>query len=492
MATFPFPMVLRIKCTECGGKEDVDWTVPKVVQFMDVIGVLNSLMPGTLPTAFDYMDEEGDRITVRGDDELFAMIDYYFFRCGEDGRSMHLEIFPKVAKMKNMFGLTVNTRAPMKESAAARGSGGSSGSDRRKTSDDLHAIVTSGQITPNELQYLELLGHGNGGTVYRAIHQPSKTIIAVKVIPVDVTVEVQRQIMSELDVLHQCHSQYIIGFYGAFFIENRISICTEFMDGGSLDAYGPIPEPVLGRIVVAVVKGLEYLWSLKIMHRDVKPSNVLVNTKGLVKLCDFGVSVQLVNSIAKTFVGTNAYMAPERILGGQYGVHSEVWSLGVTILEIALGYFPFRKSGSSPEGMLAIDLLQCIVSEEPPQLPSDEFSPACVDFLCQCMQKSTQSRPSLNMLMQHPFYVACDDNNIAVIATWICRSLEENRGRVSCSTGSPASARVSQTSASRRLSNSIRSLSPLRAPETVDRTNSRRDAWDVRTRSYCPSSMDVT
>lgn len=137
------------------------------------------------------------------------------------------------------------------------------------------------------------------------------------------------------------------------------------------------------------------------------------------------------------------------------------------------------------------------------------------------MQKSTQSRPSLNMLMvrhtvhavnnywgwlivrigfwiafllsqQHPFYVACDDNNIAVIATWICRSLEENRGRVSCSTGSPASARVSQTSASRRLSNSIRSLSPLRAPETVDRTNSRRDAWDVRTRSYCPSSMDVT
>jgi mitogen-activated protein kinase kinase 5 len=76
-------------------------------------------------------------------------------------------------------------------------------------------------------------------------------------------------------------------------------------------------------------------------------------------------------------------MAPERILGGQYGVHSEVWSLGVTILEIALGYYPFRKSVLPSEGMLAIELLQCIVSEEPPQLPSDEFSPACVDFLSQ-------------------------------------------------------------------------------------------------------------
>jgi mitogen-activated protein kinase kinase 5 len=81
------------------------------------------------------------------------------------------------------------------------------------------------------LQYLDVLGHGNGGTVYRAIHQPSKTIVAVKVIAIDVTVEVQKHIMSELDVLHQCHSQYIIGFYGAFFLENRISICTEFMDG---------------------------------------------------------------------------------------------------------------------------------------------------------------------------------------------------------------------------------------------------------------------
>jgi mitogen-activated protein kinase kinase 5 len=191
------------------------------------------------------------------------------------------------------------------------------------------------------LQYLEILGHGNGGTVYRTFHQPSKVIMAVKVIALDATQDEQRQIMAELDILHKCDSSYIIGFYGAFFTENRISICAEYMDGGSLDGYGAIPEPVLGRIIVGVVKGLNYLWSLKIMHRDVKPSNVLVNTQGCVKLCDFGVSVQLLTSLTKTFIGTNAYMAPERILGGEYGIHSEIWSLGLSTLEMALGRFPY-------------------------------------------------------------------------------------------------------------------------------------------------------
>uniref|UniRef100_A0A7N8YQD3 mitogen-activated protein kinase kinase n=1 Tax=Mastacembelus armatus TaxID=205130 RepID=A0A7N8YQD3_9TELE len=160
--------------------------------------------------------------------------------------------------------------------------------------------------------------------------------------------------MSELEILYKCDSPYIIRFFSAFFVENRISICTEFMDGGSLDVYKRIPEHVLGRIAVAVVKGLTYLWSLKILHRDVKPSNMLVNTRGQVKLCDFGVSTQLVNSIAKTYVGTNAYMAPERISGEQYGIHADVWSVGISFMELALGMFPYPQP---------LQLLQCIVDE---------------------------------------------------------------------------------------------------------------------------------
>lgn len=75
---------------------------------------------------------------------------------------------------------------------------------------------------------------------------------------------------------------YIFSFWGAFFHDNEIYISTEYLDGGSLDRYKPIPEPELGRMSVMVVHGLQYLWSMGIMHRDVKPSNMLVNTAGYI------------------------------------------------------------------------------------------------------------------------------------------------------------------------------------------------------------------
>lgn len=117
----------------------------------------------------------------------------------------------------------------------------------------------------------------------------------------------------------------------------------------SLDAicreFGPIRVDVLGKISMAVLSGLDYLYvQHHIMHRDIKPSNVLVNSKGHVKICDFGVSSELVNSIANTFVGTSTYMAPERIQGGAYSIKSDIWSFGLTILELATGNYPFAQT----------------------------------------------------------------------------------------------------------------------------------------------------
>ncbi|NXQ36948.1 MP2K5 kinase, partial [Alaudala cheleensis] len=247
-------------------------------------------------------------------------------------------------------------------------------------------------------------------------------ISVFQVIPLDITLELQKQIMSELEILYKCDSSYIIGFYGAFFVENRISLCTEFMDGGSLDVYRKIPEHVLGRIAVAVVKGLTYLWSLKILHRDVKPSNMLVNTRGQVKLCDFGVSTQLVNSIAKTYVGTNAYMAPERISGEQYGIHSDVWSLGISFMELALGRFPY------PQVRLFITAVcHCDIHSYSPVLPAGEFSEPFVHFITQCMKKQPKERPAPEDLMGHPFVVQYNDGNAEVVSMWVCRMLEERR-----------------------------------------------------------------
>lgn len=146
--------------------------------------------------------------------------------------------------------------------------------------------------------------------------------------------------------MHDCASPWIVGFYGAFLSDPHICICMEYMDRGSLDGiykrHGAISISIVGKIAEAVLEGLTYLYDVhRIIHRDIKPSNILVNSKGQIKICDFGVSGELINSIANTFVGTSTYMSPERIQGGNYSVKSDVWSLGITLTELALGRFPF-------------------------------------------------------------------------------------------------------------------------------------------------------
>lgn len=157
---------------------------------------------------------------------------------------------------------------------------------------------------------------------------------------------------------------------------------------------------VLGKITVSVLSGLVYLYEChRIMHRDIKPSNVLVNSRGNIKLCDFGVSGELVNSIADTFVGTSTYMAPERIQGAQYTIKSDVWSVGLMVMELAIGRFPFDASetqGGREPGMGGIlDLLQQIVHEPPPRLPKSSAFPVILDEMIQaCLSNNADTRPT--------------------------------------------------------------------------------------------------
>ncbi|TKS69579.1 Dual specificity mitogen-activated protein kinase kinase 5 [Collichthys lucidus] len=292
-------IVIRIK-TPLG---DMDSSVdcPSLLNFNDLLVAIRDVMPEATVTAFEYEDEVGDRITVRSDEELKAMLSY-------------------------------------------------SAND-----DETHS--------PLSLSHLSLKAER------WAYHLIGNRVLAVKVIPLDITVELQKQIMSELEILYKCDSPYIITFFSAFFVENRISICTEFMDGGSLDVYKRIPEHVLGRIAVA-----------------------------------------LVNSIAKTYVGTNAYMAPERISGEQYGIHADVWSVGISFME-------------------PLQLLQCIVDEDPPVLPVGQFSEKFVHFITQCMRRQPKERPAPNNLMDHSFIIQFNDGNAEVVSMWVCRCLEERRSQ---------------------------------------------------------------
>ncbi|KIM40909.1 hypothetical protein M413DRAFT_445680 [Hebeloma cylindrosporum] len=209
-------------------------------------------------------------------------------------------------------------------------------------------------LKDGDLKDLQELGQGNGGSVKKVEHVPTKTIMAKKIVLIDAKPSVRKQILRELQIMHDCHSKYIISFWGAFLADPNICICMEFMDKGSLDGIykkiGPIDIDVVGQVALAVLEGLTYLYDVhRIIHRDIKPSNILCNSRGEIKICDFGVSGELINSIADTFVGTSTYMSPERIQGAQYTVKSDVWSLGISLIELALGRFPFSESTSDDD-----------------------------------------------------------------------------------------------------------------------------------------------
>ncbi|KAF8623317.1 hypothetical protein AX17_007458 [Amanita inopinata Kibby_2008] len=209
---------------------------------------------------------------------------------------------------------------------------------------------TKFDLRNEDLKNLEELGHGNGGSVVKVKHMPSGTIMAEKIVLIDSKPSVRKRILRELQIIHECNSPYIVSSYGAYLKEPNICICMEYMDKGSFDGIykkiGAIDIAVVNKVAQSVLEGLTYLYDVhRIIHRDIKPSNILCNSQGEFKLCDFGVSGELINSIAHTFVGTSVYMSPERIQGAEYSVKSDVWSLGITLIELANGRFPF--SGSS-------------------------------------------------------------------------------------------------------------------------------------------------
>lgn len=280
-----------------------------------------------------------------------------------------------------------------------------------------------GELSDEDLEKMGELGSGNGGVVMKVRHIPTQLIMARKLIHLEVKPAIKKQIIRELKVLHECNFPHIVGFYGAFYNDGEISICMEYMDGGSLDLIlkraGKIPEPILGKITLAVLKGLSYLRDKHaIMHRDVKPSNILVNSSGDIKICDFGVSGQLIDSMANSFVGTRSYMSPERLQGTHYSVQSDIWSLGLSLVEMSIGMYPIpppdpktievilgdnsddvNQSIAESKPMAIFELLDYIVNEPPPKLEHKIFSEDFKDFVDKCLMKNPDERADLKTLM---------------------------------------------------------------------------------------------
>jgi len=250
----------------------------------------------------------------------------------------------------------------------------------------------------------ELLGSGISGMVKKIYHTKTGQPYAVKIMTLENTDQFLCKKLVELKTLHASRHENIVDFYGAFYLHGSLHFILEFMDFGTIGDLikkaGPIPEDVLGFFAGNILSGLEYLHkTLHLIHRDIKPQNILLNKDGVCKLTDFGVSGEIANTaaFAKTFVGTVKYMSPSRIRGNPHNAKSDIWSFGLVILECAFGHYPYGDDVISNY----FQFLQKVVTIDAPIPAPGTFSDDFIAFIRLCLEKEDEKQADSTSLRGH-------------------------------------------------------------------------------------------
>ncbi|XP_046885703.1 STE20-like serine/threonine-protein kinase isoform X2 [Hypomesus transpacificus] len=259
------------------------------------------------------------------------------------------------------------------------------------------------------------LGDGAFGKVYKAQNKQTGTLAAAKVIDTKTEEELE-DYMVEIEILASCDHHYIVKLLDAFYYESKLWILIEFCAGGAVDAVmleleRSLTEPQIRVVCKQTLEALAYLHENKVIHRDLKAGNILLSLEGDVKLADFGVSAKNTKTLQRrdSFIGTPYWMAPEVVMcetskDRPYDHKADIWSLGVTLIELAQIEPPNHE-------MNPMRVLLKIAKSEPPTLmqPS-RWSPEFSDFLRKALDKNVDNRWGTAQLLQHPFVSSVVDN----------------------------------------------------------------------------------
>ena len=258
-------------------------------------------------------------------------------------------------------------------------------------------LVVAGRYHPGDE-----LGKGAFSRVFRALDVVTGSLVAIKQVDIlPLSARDKERIRQELDLLTRLIHPNIVSLIDFEETEEYFNFILEYIEGGSLHSlkgkYGNIPEPLLSYFMFQTLKGLQYLHSFKIMHRDIKGANILLTKSGECKLADFGSCSDSFGDRQITMIGTPYWMAPELISQTGGGPASDIWSLGCTILELFTGQPPYWKLNSN----LA---LYRMVEDPHPPLPSN-CSEDLQEFLFNCFLKDEKMRYTATELLQHPWIV---------------------------------------------------------------------------------------
>ncbi|XP_059644214.1 serine/threonine-protein kinase BLUS1-like isoform X2 [Cornus florida] len=267
-------------------------------------------------------------------------------------------------------------------------------------------------VNPNDYKLLEEVGYGASATVYRAIYLPYNEVVAVKSLDLDRCNTNLDEISREAQIMSLIDHPNVIKSHCSFVVDRNLWVVMPFMAEGSclhlmkIAYQDGFEESVICSILKETLKALEYLHQHGHIHRDVKAGNILLDSNGVVKLADFGVSACMFDKgnrqrSRNTFVGTPCWMAPEVLQPGSgYDFKADIWSFGITALELAHGHAPFSKYPP-------MKVLLMTIQNAPPGLDYDrdkKFSKSFKEMVAMCLVKDQTKRPTAEKLLKHSFF----------------------------------------------------------------------------------------
>ncbi|CAB9502963.1 activated protein kinase catalytic subunit alpha-1 [Seminavis robusta] len=273
--------------------------------------------------------------------------------------------------------------------------------------------IIRGKLDPESLSLGATIGRGAFSRVQRAVwkckdvnSKSSSMVVAVKQYLLCATQQKRQMLIQELRSLCKVECDGLVKLQGAFLEKDTVTMVLEFMDQGSLDNVISkrdtlFTPPTVAGVAFQLLHGLDHLHKHRILHRDVKSENCLLNSKGEAKLCDFGIAALMGDqSMNKTVVGTTKFMAPERLRAQKYGTSSDMWSFGLVLCHMITGEKPWDDVNS------IVDLL-VTVEETDPAVPIEsthEIEDGLREILASCMRLESEKRMPARILLHSPWF----------------------------------------------------------------------------------------